>query len=157
VNGAAGIPGPQGGEDVNPSDPNYYYYYTLTTPTRPASAGHLLGRGGEVKYLTIQEIQCVGPADCESRLELLMDALLYLEEADAMITDPDLAADTATRRMDVQMIVDGDDPAVAMVKALATVRAAIHAIGYATPGWETSTAVMHVAPADAAHRLLATT
>jgi hypothetical protein len=110
-----------------------------------------------VKYLTIQEIQCVGPADCESRIEPLMDALLDLEEADAMIADPDLAADTVTGRVDVQMIVDADDPAAAMVRALATVRAAIHAMGDATPGWETSTAVMHVAPADAAHRLLATT
>jgi hypothetical protein len=50
--------------------------------------------------------------------------------------------------------VDADDPAGAMVKALATLRAAIHAIGDATPGWETKTAVMHVAPANAADRLL---
>lgn len=65
------------------------------------------------------------------------------------------AADFATGRVDVQMIVDADDPAAAMVKALASLRSAIHAIGDATPGWETSTAVMHVAPADAADRLLA--
>lgn len=110
-----------------------------------------------MKYLTIQEIQCVGPDSCDQRLYPLMEALLDLEAVDAAITDPDLAADLSSGRVDVQMIVDADDPAVAMVKALATLRAAIHAIGDATPGWETTTAVMHVAPAHAADRLLAAT
>lgn len=110
-----------------------------------------------MKYLTVQEIQYVGPGTCESRLEPLMDALLDLEEADETIMDPDLAANVSTGRVDVQMTVDAEDPAAAIGKALATLRAAIHAIGDATPGWETSTAVMHVAPADAADRLLART
>jgi hypothetical protein len=52
------------------------------------------------------------------------------------------------------MIVDAEDPAVAMVKVLATLRAAIRVICDATPGRETTTAVMHVAPANAADRLL---
>ena len=108
-----------------------------------------------MKYLTVQEVRCVGPVSCSPSLDPLMEALLDLEEADAAITDPDLAADMTTGCVDVQMIVDADDPAAAMVKALATLRAAIHAIGGATPGWETSTAVMHVAPADAADRLTA--
>ena len=68
-----------------------------------------------------------------------------------------LAADLSTGCVDIRMIVDADDPAEAMVKALATVRAAVHAIVDATPDWETTTAVMHVAPAHAADRLLATT
>jgi hypothetical protein len=84
-----------------------------------------------------------------------MDALLGLEEADSAITDPDLAADLADGCVDVQMTVDAEDPAAAIVKALATLRSAIHVIGDATPGWETATAIMHVAPADAAERLLA--
>ena len=87
----------------------------------------------------------------------MMDALLDLEEADTAIEDPDIAADVSTGGVDVQMIIEADDPALAMVKAFATLRAAIHAIGDATPGWETSSAVMHVAPADAADRLLAST
>jgi hypothetical protein len=82
-----------------------------------------------------------------------MDALLDLEEADAAVEDPDLAADISTGHIDVQMLIEADDPAAAMVKALATLRAAIHAIGDATPGWETTNAVMHVAPADAAERI----
>jgi hypothetical protein len=85
-----------------------------------------------MKYLTIQEMKCVGPDSCEQRLEPLMDALLDLEAADAAVTDPDLAADVSTGCVDVQMIIDADDPAVAMVKAIATLRAAIHTIGDAT-------------------------
>jgi hypothetical protein len=55
--------------------------------------------------------------------------------------------------VDIQMIVDADDPAAAMVKASATLHAAIRASGDTAPGWETTTAVMHVAPAHAADRL----
>jgi len=83
-----------------------------------------------------------------------MDALLDIEDVDPAISDPDLAADLSSGHVDVQMTVEAADPAVAMVKALATLRSAIHAIGGATPGWETTTAVMHAAPADAADRLL---
>lgn len=108
-----------------------------------------------MKYLTVEEIQYVGPGTCESRLEPMMDALLELEESDEAIMDPDLAADVHTGRVDFQMTVDAEDPAAAIGKAVATLRAAIHAIGDATPGWETSTAILHVAPADAADRLLA--
>ena len=110
-----------------------------------------------MKYLTVQEIACVVPTACGERVEPLMEALLDLEAADPVVEDPDLAADVSTGHVDVQMIVEADDPAAAMVKALATLRAAIHAIGDATPGWETASAVMHVAPADEPDRLLAGT
>jgi hypothetical protein len=83
-----------------------------------------------------------------------MEALLDLEESDPAIEDPDLASDIAIGCVDVQMIVDATDPAEAMVKAHTTLRTAIHQIGDGTPGWETNTAVMHVAPADSADRLL---
>jgi hypothetical protein len=109
-----------------------------------------------VKYLTVQEVMCKGPAPCGERLDPLMETLLDLEEADPDIEDPDLAADLSTGHVDVQMVVEADDPAAAMVKALATLRSAIHAIGDATPGWETNTAVMHVAPADAGERITVT-
>jgi hypothetical protein len=108
-----------------------------------------------VRYQTVQQVRCVGPGSCEPRLEPLMDALLDLEETDACIEDPDIAADVSSGCVDVQMLVEADDPASAMVRAFATLRSAIHAIGDATPGWEMASAVMHVAPADAAGRLLA--
>ena len=108
-----------------------------------------------MKYLTVQQVTCHGDTPCADRLDPLMEALLDLEMADAAIEDPDIAAEVTTGRVDVQMTIEAEDPAVAMVKALATLRAAIHAIGDATPGWETNTAVMHVAPADSPDRLLA--
>jgi hypothetical protein len=102
---------------------------------RGNSGGEVQGRGeGAMKYLTIQEIQCVGPDSREQRIDPLMEALLDLEAVDDAITDPDLAADLSTGCVDIQMIVDAADPAVAMVKALATLCAASHAIGDATPG-----------------------
>lgn len=107
-----------------------------------------------MKYLTVQEVTYTGSGSFEPRLGRLMDALLDLEAADTVIEDPDLVADLSSGRVDVQMIVDAEDPAAAMVKAFATLRTAIHAIGDATPGWETASAVIHVAPADDADRLL---
>ena len=47
--------------------------------------------------------------------------------------DPDLAADLRTNCLDIQMIVEADAPAAAMVTAPAALSAAIHAIGDA-PG-----------------------
>jgi len=108
-----------------------------------------------MKYLTVQQVEYGGSSDFEGRVDALMIALLDLEAADPAIEDPDLSAKLQARRADVQMIVEASDPAQAMVKAHATLRAAIHAIGDATPGWETTAAVMHVAPADTPDRLLA--
>jgi hypothetical protein len=62
-----------------------------------------------VKYLTVQQVKCTGLESCAPRLEPLMDALLDLEEADAFIEDPDIAADVSNGCVDVQMLVDADD------------------------------------------------
>ena len=107
-----------------------------------------------MKYLTVQEVTCPGAPAFGARLDALMEALLSLEAADNAIEDPDLIADLTSCSVDVEMMVEAADPAAAMVKALATLRAAIHAIGDATPGWETTLAVMHVTPAEAPEQLL---
>ncbi|MBO0818499.1 MAG: hypothetical protein J2P30_25475, partial [Actinobacteria bacterium] len=99
---------------------------------------------GAVKYLTVQEVTCTDPATFGVRLDPLMEALLGLEVADSAVEDPDLGADLGTGCMDVQMTVEAADPAAAMVKALATLRAAIHAIGGC--GWEITSAIVHAAP-----------
>jgi hypothetical protein len=101
-----------------------------------------------VRYLTVQEVTCADPNTFGARLDPLMEALLGLEDSDPAIEDPELAADLGTCRIDVQMTVEAADPAAAMVKALATLRSAIHTVGDAIPGWETTSAVMHVAPAE---------
>jgi hypothetical protein len=85
-----------------------------------------------------------------------MSALLDLEAADPAVSDPDVTADIGTGYVDVELTVEAADQVAAMSRAIATLRAAIRATGNAARGWETSGAVMHVAPDDAADILLAT-
>jgi hypothetical protein len=108
-----------------------------------------------VKYLTVQEVICTVPGMFGARLDPLMEALLSLEAADSAIEDPDLTADLGTGRVDVELTVEAPDPAAAMVKALATLRAAIQAVSDVTPGWETSSAVMHAGPVEEPGQILA--
>jgi hypothetical protein len=82
-----------------------------------------------MKYLAIQEIQCVGPGSSEQDIDQLTEALLDLEVVDDSMTDPDLVADVSTGRLDIQMIIDAADPAEATIKALAMLSAAIQAVG----------------------------
>jgi len=109
-----------------------------------------------MKFYAEFELDAAGPIP-EGMFDALADALYDLEAGDEAIEDADLGASLADGRATVTMTVDAGDPAQAGTKALATVRAAIHAIGGATPGWETDRGVMRVAPADAAGRLFAST
>ncbi len=106
-----------------------------------------------MRFVTIQEIH-LGPSSCGPRLAPLMTALLDLEAADDSVTDPDLTADITTGYVEVELTVEAEDAIGAITKAVTTLRAAIHAIGDATPGWETATAAMHVTPEDTADTLL---
>lgn len=106
-------------------------------------------------YLVIHEIAYRGDELSQDRLDKLMNALLDVENGDDGITDPDLAAALSTGEVDVQMTVEATDPAEAATKALCAVRTAIHAIGDATPGWETSHGVMRIAPIEVSDRLFA--
>jgi len=75
-----------------------------------------------------------------------------VENGDDTITDADIAGTLSTGDVDVQMIVKALDPAEAAAKALGAVRAAVHAVGDATPGWETAGGMMRIAPAEASER-----
>ncbi|HEV2375426.1 MAG TPA: hypothetical protein VGS19_25100 [Streptosporangiaceae bacterium] len=108
-----------------------------------------------MKYLTIQEVTFADSASFGAGLDPLMDALLAIEANDGDVEDPDLVEDLSAGRIDVQMTVEAPDPAAAMVKALATLRAAIESLD-APHEWETTSAVMHAAPAEEPDRLLAT-
>jgi hypothetical protein len=86
-----------------------------------------------------------------------MAALLDIEAADATVSDPDISADLSSGLVDVELTIAADGPVAAMAKALATLRAAVHATGDGTPGWETAATAMHVVPADTDDTLLVTT
>ncbi len=99
--------------------------------------------------LATQRVTYAGtPAELETAMDSLMDALTALAEADNGLSDPDLAATIVGRLVDVTMTVDADDTITALNRASAALRAAIHAIGGFTPGWQTSTAVVHAEPAE---------
>ncbi|MFZ0186294.1 MAG: hypothetical protein WAL72_05025 [Streptosporangiaceae bacterium] len=89
----------------------------------------------------------------ENRFDALANALYDLDASDPEITDTDLGAALTEGRVTVSMAIDADDPAVAATKALCAVRAALHAIGNATPGWEAARSVMRIAPAEQSERL----
>lgn len=111
-----------------------------------------------MRYLTIQQVTCDDPGALEGRTDPLMEELLSIEAADGDIEDPDLAADLSTGQVDVQMVVEAPTPPEAMMKAFTTLRAAIHAIGDGTAGWDRAildATSMHVAPAHAADSMLA--
>jgi hypothetical protein len=103
------------------------------------------------EYLVIQEISYGGHLS-DARLTKLTDALLDVENCDGAITDADVAGKLGTGDVEVQMVVTALDPAEAAVKALGAVRAAVHAAGDATPGWETAGGMMRIAPAEASER-----
>jgi hypothetical protein len=112
-------------------------------------------RGADVTgYLVIHEITCTGDLSSE-RLDGLMNALLDVESGDDAIAEPDLAASLKSGNVDVQMTVEAADPAEAATKALCAVRAAIHAMGDSTPGWETAHGIMRISTAEATDRLYA--
>jgi hypothetical protein len=107
-----------------------------------------------VKFYAEVELDAGRPIS-ESRFDALADALYSLDATDPEITDTDLGAALMEGRATVTMAVEADDPAAAGTKALCAVRAALHAIGDATPGWEAARSVIRVAPADATDRLFA--
>jgi hypothetical protein len=126
---------------------------TLPGPSRRARCREA-GEPKVTDYVVIQEITYAGDLTGD-RLDALMDALMDVEATDPAISDPDLAASPDENSADIQMTVAGADQAEAAARSLSALRAAIHAIGDAAPGWETSQGIMHIAPAALLARLLA--
>jgi hypothetical protein len=107
-----------------------------------------------MKFHVELELTASEPID-ETRFDALADALYELDASDAALSDIDLSASLADARATVTTTVEASDPADAGTKALCAARTAIHAIGDATPGWETARGVLRVAPVDASDRLFA--
>ncbi|MBX6390760.1 MAG: hypothetical protein IRZ08_17520 [Frankia sp.] len=86
-----------------------------------------------MKYQTLIELRVDAPVEALDALtDRLADALYDLHD----VTDPDLGAALALGRLDVSMVVEADTLEAATAKAVTATRAAIHAIGGSTPGWE---------------------
>lgn len=100
-----------------------------------------------MRFATLQRVKCiteVTPADFNAHLEEVMTELSKLEKAG--VNDIDVGANLATRRVDVSMWVEAADQAEAVWRSLATLRAALHAVGAATHGWDTAGAEVEVRP-----------
>jgi hypothetical protein len=83
-----------------------------------------------------------GSPFADAQFDQLADALYELDAADPALADMDITASLAEGDFFVAMTVDADDLAGAMHKAIAAFRAAMHKVGYGTPGWEQAVASM---------------
>jgi hypothetical protein len=109
-----------------------------------------------VKYLTSQAVHAPGhPEALEAATDAVMAALADLEEADPRVNDVDLGGSYLTGHIDVRMLIDADNEGEAALYAFTTLRAAIHATGGLTPGWENATVQLVVTREDAAEDLYA--
>lgn len=89
--------------------------------------------GRTVRYLTVVELAVTGATDdLPAHVMEIADALHDLHD----IVDPDLDGSFTQGTLDVSMIIEANDLTDAVKRSLAAVRAAIHAAGGATPGWE---------------------
>jgi hypothetical protein len=111
--------------------------------------------GGPVKFYTEMELRASTGVIDDARFDALADALYELDDSDPDVTDADLTARLADGRVTASMVAEAVDQAAAATKAMCVVRTAIHTIGDGTPGWETKTGVMRIAPADETARLFA--
>ena len=104
---------------------------------------------------TEMHLQGSGAID-EARFDALADALAEIDRADPAIQDADLTASLAGGWALVAMDVNADDPADAIRRTIAAVRAAIQTIRDYTPGWERlmDLAPLAVRPADSRARCL---
>jgi hypothetical protein len=106
------------------------------------------------EFCTEIEVRAGSPVSDEE-FGVLADELYALDTACPDVTDADLLVSGDIARFTMTVTADGADGAAA--RALATVRAAIHAAGGRTPGWEDweARSVMHIAPAEESSRLYA--
>ncbi len=81
------------------------------------------------------EYKATGHALIHEDGERLMDALLELEKLNDDMLDCGTATDTAEKILTATLTIRAEDESAAIKRALPIVRAAIHSIGKATPGW----------------------
>ncbi len=69
-------------------------------------------------------------------LDSVMGELLTLERARGDVSDPAISFDAGERSARFELVVAADSPGMAVDVADSVVRAAIHAAGGFTPGWD---------------------
>jgi|NGEPerStandDraft_6_1074524.scaffolds.fasta_scaffold74734_1 hypothetical protein len=72
----------------------------------------------------------------EASAAKLMDELLALESAGCGIHSSAVSADLGASEVEIEVSIDADSKETALGVAQSCMRAAIHATGGATPGWE---------------------
>lgn len=77
----------------------------------------------------------ITPEAFHARVMAFADQLMDLEAGDKQLSDTTISGDADETRVTVEMIVFTDDHLCAVMKAITATRAAIHALGDATPGW----------------------
>lgn len=101
---------------------------------------HLSGvGGGEVTISCEWEFHVAGTHSAkqlEAKGDRVMAALLDIESVDPRITDCAVSLDTANKVMTIGLVVSGTDYEETVAHSLTSIRAAIHAAGGSTPGWD---------------------
>ena len=97
--------------------------------------------GGEVTISCEWEFHVAGTHSAkqlEVKGDRVMSALLDIESVDPRITDSAVSLDTANKVMTIGLVVSGTDYEETVAHSLTSIRAAIHAAGGSTPGWDVS-------------------
>lgn len=91
----------------------------------------------DVKWLfTITMADPSDDAALDDHVDQMMRQLLTLEDCDPRIADSAVGCNTATGEVEIELTAAGSSPADAMQLAESSLRAAIHAAGGFTPGWD---------------------
>ncbi len=88
--------------------------------------------------LTVMNAHSGPPDDLFEAVESLTEALADLEDCNRSLLDSTLSADKSTNQVVVEVSIEADSIDQALDEGQSCIRAAIHAAGGGTPGWEKS-------------------
>jgi hypothetical protein len=97
--------------------------------------------GKEIEMETVRvsvSFYVTGEIDLDIHLDQVMTALMAIEAADNRISDSDYVATVKTGFVRINSSAQANSFDEAAAIAMATIRAAIHAAGGFTPGWESN-------------------
>lgn len=89
-----------------------------------------------IDYRCTLEVLAVSSTELESVCGSIMDALMDIEAGGNGTMDAAVSVDLGTKLVDIELIARADTYAAAEALADSTVRAAIHAAGGGTGGWQ---------------------